>query len=132
MSKSEKVQNLPQNKMTDFKPQIVKHVTLPLLKQQDGVEIYFAITSLIEESKQVAQKKGETIMEAANVFKLVNLETGEEMEMIANSVLKSTLEENYPDGEYLNKAFAVTRHAKEKGKRYNTYSVTEIVNPLAG
>lgn len=109
---------------------VVRNVTLPLLKQTDDQPYYIAIVSGIVQGKAVAQKKGETVMEPAKIMRVVNLQTGQECEMIANSVMQSTFEENYPDQSYVGKAFVVIRHAKQAGKRYHTYTVTEIENPL--
>jgi hypothetical protein len=114
-----------------FEVKKVKAVTLPLLKQQDDAPLYILVNSKIEEGKEIKQKKGETVMEPAKIMKVVDLTTGQECEIIANTVLRSTFEENYPDDGFVGKAFEIIRHAKSNGKRYHTYSVTEIENPLA-
>ena len=121
----------PETKSGKFVPKKIKSVTLPLLKQADDVPYYIAVQTAITKGKEIKQKKGETIMEPAQIMRVVNLETGQECEMIANSVLQSTFEENYPGQKYVGKAFEVIRHAKQQGKRYHTYSVSEIENPLA-
>lgn len=127
MSKAQKETKIDETvKFDPSKYKRVKAITLPLLKQKDDVTCYIKIISEISVGKEVKQKKGETVMAPAQIMRVINLETGEEMEMIANAVLKSTFEENYPDKKYVNKCFAVTRHSKAQGKNYNTYSVEEI------
>lgn len=118
------------NEKSTFKPVILKAVTLPLFKQVDDVPMFLALSGAIYTGKDVKQAAGTVKMEPAELVKCVNLETGEEGELIVNAVLKSTLEESYPSEAYVNKAFQITRKAKTNGKRYHTYSVFEIENPL--
>lgn len=108
---------------------VVKKVTLPLLKQADDHDYYIVVSSPIFQGKEVVQKKGETEMSAANLMRVIDLTDGEEKEMIANTVLVSTLTEEYGD-DYVNRAFKI-RRSKVEGKRYKSYSVVEIENPLA-
>lgn len=134
MSAKKKETEIENTNSAGFDPaklDVVQNVTLPLLKQEDEKPIYFAVQSKIFQGKEVAQKKGETVMEPADLMRIVDLTDGEEKEIIANSVLKSTLTENYEGESYVGKAFRVIRHAKAQGKRYHTYSIAEIENPLA-
>jgi hypothetical protein len=57
---------------------------------------------------------------------VTNLETGEEMQIIANEVLKSSLEDAYPDASYVGKSFEIVRKPIQKGKKYVTFTITEI------
>jgi hypothetical protein len=105
---------------------VVKNVTLPLLKMVDEKEIYVRIETEVFAGKEVVKKKGEEQLAPAELMRVINWETGEEMEIIVNSVLKGTLEEEYVDGSYVGKSFAITRHAKKQGKRYHTFTIKEI------
>jgi len=120
----------PANPVSGFVPVVVKQVTLPILKKVDDVTAYVAITGKIFTGKQVSGKDAEK-MEPAQLANVVNLETGEECQIICNSVLKSTLEENYENASYVGKAFAITQY-KVAGKRYKNYKISEIENPLKG
>jgi hypothetical protein len=66
-------------------------------------------------------------MAPAELANVVDLETGEECQIIVNAVLRGVLDEFYPDAGYVGKAFQIVRHAKAAGKRYNTFSVDEII-----
>lgn len=110
---------------TTLKFDVVKNVTLPLLKQQDDTTVYIQITGEIFTGKEMKGSGDKQKMEPADLMNIVDLETGEEMQMIANAVLKSTLEEEYPEAAYVGKQFAITRNSVE-GKRYKTYKVQEI------
>jgi hypothetical protein len=113
------VVNVPKFKVT-------KTVTLPLSKWQLEVPKYLEITGAIFEGKQVSEQKGKVgDMEAAHLFRAIDLTTGEQCEVISGTVLMGTLNEAYPDDAYVGKQFMFTQHAVE-GKRYKTYSVTEI------
>jgi hypothetical protein len=114
----------------------LKSVTLPLLKQEDEKEYYVKITSKFYKGKDI---NGNTTADTTDTGKadsvkkkeppylcrIVNLETGEEMELIANSVMKSNLEEIYPDSGYVGKCFEVVRY-NIQGKQYKGYHITEI------
>jgi len=100
-------------------------VTLPLLKPAIDKEFYILIQEPIFKGKEL---KGSD-MEAAHLVNIINLETGQEMQLIANAVLRSTLEEEYPEAGYVGKGFALTKEAKPSGKKYNPFTVVEIELP---
>lgn len=104
---------------------IVQAVTLPILKKVDDVAIYVTIQTKIILGKEMPAKEGEKQQEAAHLCNVINLETGEEMQMIANAVLKGSLEEKYPDESYVGKSFKILQ-MKVEGKRYKNYSMFEI------
>ena len=117
------------DKPKGFTPKVVKQVTLPILKKADNETVYIAVLGPIFQGKQVSGKDAEK-MEPAQLMNCCNLETGEECQIICNAVLKSTLEENYPDEGYVGKAFSIMQY-KVEGKRYKNYKIAEIENPLA-
>lgn len=112
-----------ENKGLNFK--VVKNVTLPLLKQSDDTTVYVRIDSAIFKGKEIKGTGEAAKMEPADLMNVTELESGEQMQMIANAVLKGNLEEEYPEEGYVGKCFAVTR-MKVEGKRYKNYSIQEI------
>jgi len=117
-----------QAKKAAFDPsnvKVVKAVTLPILKKADDQPIFVTITSPIILGKQMAAKEGEAAQEPAHLCNVINLETGEEMQMIANTVLRGSLDETYPKESYVNKSFKIVQ-MKVPGKRYKNYSMFEI------
>jgi hypothetical protein len=104
---------------------VVKNVTLPILKQEDGKTYYIKITGPIFTGKEIKGEGKEAKEKPADLANIINLETGEEMQIIMNTVLKSNLEEMYPENGYVDKMFATTRSAID-GKRYKNYSIQEI------
>lgn len=111
-----------------FKPTVKKILVLPLLKKVDEVPLYVEITGAIFKGSQTitaTESKTKKQMEPADLANVRNLETGDVAQIIVNSVLKSTLEENYPDQSYVGCWFEIIQHQVE-GKRYKTYTVNEL------
>lgn len=76
----------------------------------------------------VDKKDGEIKKEKkADLMRIVDLETGNEADMIMPSVLASIMREN---GEYIGKSFLAVKGTKP-GKRYNTFEVSEIEEPVS-
>lgn len=104
----------------------IKHITLPLLKIKLDEEFYIKITGAIFEGKTIRQSLAvRKQLEAAMFAPVINLRTGEEMEMMFNKGLEDTISEEYPDNAYIGKEFAMTKFAKEKGKDHR-FNVIEI------
>jgi len=103
---------------------VVKNVTLPILKKEDGKEIFVQATGPIYRGKEI-KATGDKKMEPADLMPVVDLTTGEEMLLIANAVLKGTLEEEYPDNGYVGKSFSILQ-TKVPGKRYKNFTIKEI------
>jgi len=118
----------PANAVAGMLPgfKIARRVTLPLSKWKNEVPKYLRIESPIFEGKEIGQpKEGEVEKKPAWLFNAVDLESGETVQVIAASVLKSTLTEEYPDNGYVGKMFELTQH-RDTAKKYNTFSITEI------
>ena len=110
-----------------FVPKVLKVITLPILKKVDGVAVYVKILGEIFTGKEMKGKDSGD-MAAAELVNVIDLETGEPMQMICNAVLKSTLEENYPDGGYVGLGFSIEQ-MKVEGKRYKNYRINQIEVP---
>lgn len=114
------------------KVNVKKHLILPVLKYEVEEPIFITITSPLQKSNRNPEKfekagaaKGEK-MKPATVCQVFDLTTGEARTLVANTVLVSTLQEAYPGDKYVGLSFRIVKHAKEKGKRYHTFSVDEI------
>ena len=107
---------------------VIKNVTLPLSKWKNETPKFLQFKGEIFLGKQLADAKLDADGKAqkpAHLANVVDLETGEEMQVICASVLKATLEEEYPAGAYVEKAFMLTQH-RDTQKKYNTYSIAEL------
>lgn len=110
----------------------LRRVTVPLLKQKDEVEYFIKFIAPYEKASEIkrssrsdrAEREGQK-KEPPYLARVINLETGEEMDIIVNAVLKSTLDDEFPDNGYVGKSFEIVRHSIA-GRDYKTYDVTEI------
>lgn len=104
----------------------VRNVTLPLLKMVENHAVYIKSMGVMFVGKQIDDKK-----EPATLMNVVNLETGEEMQIIVPTVLKGILSEEYPDDGYVGKSFEIILH-KHMDKtdpsklKYNKFTVAEV------
>ena len=109
---------------------VVKTLTLPNLKAVIEKPIYIKITEPIKRGKLLKEdiEKGKNPDEAAMITNVIDLETGEQCQIVGASLMCSVLIEEYPDHSYVGKAFMATKQ-KEKGtgaKKYNPWTVVEI------
>src|SRR3569833_1186049 len=90
--------------------EVAKIVTRPILKFEGvGGTIMVKIEAPHYLGKELKQGRGEKAsMEPAHLFDVVDLSDGEEKQLIANAVLRSTFDDTYPNNEYVGKAFAIT------------------------
>jgi hypothetical protein len=114
---------------TAFKPVRKKLLTKPIMKMELDQTRYIKITEPMYVGKPMPVKEGEKQKEPATLINVINLETGEPAQIVANKVLKSVLTEEYPEAGYVNKCFAVTKQAKQPGRDYNRFLIEEIEDP---
>lgn len=118
-----------------FVPKVLKQVSTNLLKLRTGSSIYIRITGKMEVAKALKrQKDGDDKKEPPTLIPVVNLETGEVQSVIAGSVLKDLMNDEYPKDSYVGRCFwIVVKDQKSSqgggGRRYNTYDVKEIADP---
>lgn len=110
------------------KVKVIKNVTLPILKREDNVPIWVRITAPIHTGKQLKGTGEKAKMEPARLVDLVDLTTGEIMQMICNTVLESSLTEAYENDSYVGKCFLIEQQSPE-GKRYKTFKILETEDP---
>ena len=108
---------------------VAKNVTLPLSKWKNDQAKFLLIESAIFQGKQIAQKDGQPEEKPADLLNCIDLETGEQAQVIVGTVLKGTLQDEYPDNAYVGKYFSITQ-LRDPGKKYNTYSVQELTKHL--
>lgn len=111
---------------TGFVPKVKRNITLPLIKPQLDVPVYVKVTSKVFEGKKIEGTGDKAKMEPAHLFNCINLETGEEAQMIAPAVLMGIFKDEFPDDSYVEKGFSITKHPKGSGKRYHPFSVAEL------
>jgi len=108
---------------------VIKRLIIPLLKMVKGETIEVKLMGAIYTGKpQKDAKEGDKPADLCNV---VNLDTGEEMQIIVPAVLKSNLEEQYPKQGYVDKCFAITKGEQKDskaggGRKYSEFTILEI------
>lgn len=132
-------QFLGTGRFTKFVPEVVKIVTMPLLKMKIGEPCYvkfldktFVGKELKNEPKvgpdgKPLQKKDPPVM--AHV---IDLSTGEQADIMLGKVLQGILDDDYPQHAYVGKCFMIELKEQKRGRsggNYNTYSVAEIKDP---
>jgi hypothetical protein len=112
-----------------FVPKIIKQVTLPLIKPQIDEPVYIKVTKPMYVGKDVSAREktpGAKKKEPATLIDCINIETGEEAQLIVPSVLKGIFEDEYPNGSYVGKGFQIVKKPKREGKDYFPFLVAEI------
>lgn len=120
-----------------FVPKVIRQVTLPLFKLKPGSEIFVKILDKAYKAaalKGAAPKAGDPVKEPPMLINVLNLETGELGQIIPGASLLDTLNDTYPNDTYVRKGFWIKvgeqkASAGGGGKRYNTYTVSEIELP---
>lgn len=107
-------------------PRVKKILTLPLLKLKIGEPVYIKFTAPLFVGKLIEDSQTKEPPTMANV---INLPTGELVQIMLGSVLQGILKDDYPGDGFVGKSFMVTLAEKKRGKgagTYNTYSVAEL------
>jgi hypothetical protein len=121
-----------------FVPKVIKQVSTNLLKLKPGMTVYVKVTDAMKKApalkKQQTLPDGEKPKEPPTLLPCINLETGEVATIIAGSVLVDLFNDEYPNGSYVGKGFAIEvkdqkASAGGGGRRYNNYNVAEIEVP---
>lgn len=123
---------------------IKRAITLPLVKPQLDVPVYVKVTSPMSIGKAIGEK------DAAIILNVVDLETGEDAQLLVPSVLQGILHDDFgaplfgvkakgqptemlePANKdqkadaYVGMGFMLTKHPKKSGKQYHPWSVAEL------
>lgn len=115
-----------------FKAKAIRRVTRPVLKLEEDKPVFVRAMSALYEGREIKPAPGnEAQMKPATLLDVVNLETGEEAQIVTGAVLASNLREGYPGDAYKGKCFQITKLPKQKGKRYFGFDLIEIEDPVA-
>ena len=111
---------------TGFVPKVKRQLVLPLLNRgmKPGDVLNIEITGEIYQGKP--QKGAKPNEKPADLCAATNLATGELGEVIMSAVVKSTLEETYPNQGYIGLWFQISKGEKKAGTRYFQYAVNEL------
>jgi hypothetical protein len=101
----------------------IRSVTRNLIKMENNREYYFKIQAPMHLGKQIDDKK-----EPATLLNVIDLETGEEGQIIVGSVLRDVFIENYPGDSYVDRCFEVVKF-RDAAQKYNTYNLSEVADP---
>lgn len=115
-----------------FKVVKKKVLTRPVLKFVENEAVYVKLVGQMHLGKDIKEKKADDEKknkEPATLIDCINLVTGEEAQIIASAVIKSVLEDNYPNHSYVGLCFEMTKKAKQPGKQYNPVHIEEIEDP---
>lgn len=132
-------QFLGTGKFRAFVPVVKKIVTMPLLKLKQNEPVYvkfldktFIGKELKNEPKTDANGKPSIRKEPPVMAHIINLETGEQADIMLGKVLQGILDDDYPKDAYVGKCFMIELKEQKRGRsggNYNTYSVAEIEDP---
>lgn len=103
-----------------------KRVTLPVIKFEPGKPVFVKILGEMHLGKKTKGRGDKAQMEPATLAEVVDLNTGENGLIICATVLKSVLDENYPNNAYVGKGFKITKMEKREGRSYNEYDLVEL------
>ena len=113
-----------------FEPKTKKVLTRPTFKTVVDVPLYVKIQDKMFIGKERVGRDGKKSDKAPpTVINVMNLETGELGQVLANTILKQTLEEEYPNDGYVNLCFAITKQKRKEGKQYDPFNILEIEDP---
>lgn len=115
--------------VSGFVPKIAKILTLPLLKLVEGTPVYVKFTGKTFVGKKIAEETGKVAKEPPIMANVINLATGELVQIMLGSVLQGILKDEYPDDSYVGKGFVIQLTEKKRGRNggnYNTYKVAEL------
>jgi len=117
-----------------FVPKIIKRVTMPTLKLVPDEPVYVKITDPIYTAKEriAAEGKKKDERKPPKILNIINLETGEAMQLVAGVVVVSEITETYEKDSYVGLCFMITKGKKKAltgGRGYFTYEIAEIEEP---
>lgn len=120
--------------MTEFVAKRKKLLTRPVFKWVVGQTLHCKIETAMHIGKEIKARNADPDAkkkEPATLCNVVNLATGEPGQIIANAIIKSTLDEEYPNETYVGKCFSITKQARQEGKQYDKFAIEEIEDPNA-
>ena len=107
---------------------VARVLTKTLFKQEKDQQYFFLITSPILQGKKMTWDKmteADNKREPAYLCDVIDLETGEEGQIICSHIQRTTLQTEYPNDGYIGRAFAMET-SRDPKKDYNHCNVIEI------
>ena len=117
-----------------FQPVFKRRVNLPYLPMEKNTLYYVKFLGPIVQSSDHVRADAEEPATSKRkkappkVARVLNLETGEECQIIVPAMMNSTLVDGYPGESYVTLCFELIQH-RVQGKEYNVCTVTEIDDP---
>lgn len=112
------------NTNVTYKPK--RLITVPVLSLKENEERILRFESDMHVGKTMKVKEGEKAKEPAIIARVTDMVSGEIFELIVNAVLRSVLDEEFPEGGYVKKVFSITALPKREGKQYKGVKVYEL------
>ena len=100
----------------------VRNVTIPLIKIENDELRYFFFKGAMHEGKKIDEK------DPAILAHVIDLESGQEGQIICPTILVKELNENYGGNSYVGKSFEIVK-TRVPEKRYNIVTITEVATP---
>lgn len=115
-----------------FVPVRKKLLTRPILKLIEGQPRYVKIEREMflgkDLEKDLPEEKRKK-REPATILEVINLEDGEQAQLLVLTIVKNVLMDEYPNHAYVGKCFSITKLGRAAGKEYNAVHVEEIEDP---
>ncbi|MDE2020657.1 MAG: hypothetical protein KGJ13_10005 [Patescibacteria group bacterium] len=107
---------------------LTRRLTMPsLVLKVPGVARILAIADAMRVSSVPGKVNKDGVQEKpATVCTVGDVETGEQFTLLVPAVLKSTLERDYPNDEYVGKCFYIRNEGKREGKRHIDFTIAEV------
>lgn len=122
--------NEPINTASRFKR--TRAITLPTFKFEQDKALYVKFLAAMHIGR-VRLTRGQTEPDPdkkpPTLAHVVNIETGEEGQIILAEVLKTELGEAYPNEGYVGRGFEIVKQKRKEGKKYDPYTIAEIELP---
>ncbi|MGH9780176.1 MAG: hypothetical protein ACRD33_00020 [Candidatus Acidiferrales bacterium] len=106
-----------------------RKLTLPVVRFETDKPQYVVIVGRMHVGRSLKGTGDKSRMEPATLAECVDIESGELKLLICSAMVKSVLDENYPDDSYVGVGFQIVKHNKRDGKGYFDYSVDEVTVP---
>lgn len=111
---------------SNLKFRVVKHVTRPLLKMEDGQDYYIKFEAKMFQAEALKNAPASDKKAPPYIAHVVDLETGHASQIICNEVLRTEIDKSFPNDTYVGKAFHIIRNKIAENKKYATFNITEI------
>ena len=114
-----------------FNFSVAKLVTLAIRKTEVDVPVYVKLIAAIKKGEAIEEDKDGKKKEPVDILTITDLETGEQMQIIAGKILVETIKKEYPDESYIDKCFEFTKLAARGSgaNKYHPWKIVEI-SPL--